>query len=107
MPDSLDACEFSTPRLAEAKERDQADELASFRQLFFSQDGTIYLDGNSLGLLSAQSEQKVLDALRSWKSRGIYGWTEGENPWFFMAEEIGRRMAVLVGARLDEVVAVN
>jgi kynureninase len=65
------------------------------------------MDGNSLGLLSVPSEQAVLRVLEDWKRLAIDGWTGSEQPWFFMAEEIGRRIAPLIGAEQDEVVAAN
>lgn len=83
---------------------DQEDELAYFRQEFYVQPGTIYLDGNSLGLLSKCAEQSVYDLLNSWKELGIDGWTEGTNPWFTLSEQLGKQVAMLVGAREGEVV---
>jgi kynureninase len=38
-----------------AEKMDQTDELSSFRQEFYIQEGTIYLNGNSLGLLSKRA----------------------------------------------------
>ncbi len=35
---------------------------------------TVYLDGNSLGLLSIDAERAVLAALESWKVQGHAGW---------------------------------
>lgn len=83
---------------------DQADELASFRSEFYIKPDRIYLDGNSLGLLSKRAEQSLLDALDSWKEYGIDGWTEGSTPWFFLSEQLGERMAPLVGASPEEVI---
>ena len=42
-----------------AKELDAADALASFRQEFYIQPETIYMDGNSLGLLSKRAENTL------------------------------------------------
>lgn len=83
---------------------DQADELASFRSEFYIKPDRIYLDGNSLGLLSKRAEQSLLDALDSWKEYGIDGWTEGPTPWFYLSEQLGERMAPLVGASPEEVI---
>ncbi len=65
----------------------------------------IYLDGNSLGLLSAESEKSVLRVVKEWRDLGIKGWTEGSHPWFYFAEKLGAMCARLVGADPEEVVA--
>ncbi len=89
---------------ADAARRDDRDPLGRFRAEFHVPAGRIYLDGNSLGLMSRRSEASTLRALDDWKARGIGGWLEGEPPWFTMAEDLGGRMARLVGAGADEVV---
>jgi kynureninase len=87
-----------------ALQLDQQDELASFRSEFYIKKGAIYLDGNSLGLLSKRAEQAVLDILDSWKQLGINGWTEGKHPWFYVSEKLGEMSAPLIGASPEEVV---
>jgi kynureninase len=88
----------------EARRRDRDDPLKRFRGRFAVPRGTIYLDGNSLGLLSRDSERSLLRALESWKKLGIRGWLEADPPWFTLAESLGARCAPLVGAEPDEVV---
>jgi kynureninase len=83
---------------------DHKDELAAYRDEFYITEGKIYLDGNSLGLLSKRAEQSLLDILDSWKSLGIDGWTEGKHPWFYLSETLGKMMAPLVGAKTEEVI---
>jgi len=83
---------------------DAADELAPFREEFHLGDG-VYLDGNSLGLLSRRAERTLSEALADWRERAIAGWTEGQRPWFYLAEEVGAMTAPLVGATPYEVVA--
>jgi len=63
------------------------------------------MDGNSLGLLSKRAERTLLELLDSWKTLGIDGWTEGDNPWFYLSESVGEKMAPLVGGRANEVIA--
>lgn len=87
-----------------AHQLDAQDELARFRGEFYLQPNSIYLDGNSLGLLSKRAEQSVLDAISAWKRLGIDGWTQGDNPWFFQAEQLGALSAPLVGADSEEVI---
>lgn len=92
---------------AQAKRLDTDDELASFRAQFYRPPGQIYLDGNSLGLLSLPAEQALLALVHQWKTLGIAGWTEAQPPWFFLAETLAEQMAPLVGARPDEVIVTN
>lgn len=99
----VDAERFSAAR-AEAASRDAVDVLAPFRARFACRPGTVYLDGNSLGLASADAEAAVLAALDAWKAHGIDGWLSGERPWFTIGEELGARQAGLVGALPHEVV---
>lgn len=72
------------PSYEYAMECDKYDELADFQKEFYKKADTIYLDGNSLGLLSKRAEKSLLTMLDSWKEYGIDGWTEGEYPWFFL-----------------------
>ena len=83
---------------------DAADELAPFRSRFHCRPGTVYLDGNSLGLASADAEAAVLAALADWKQYGIDGWLSGERPWFGIGEQLGALQAELMGALPHEVV---
>ncbi|UAT31991.1 kynureninase [Bacillus badius] len=83
---------------------DQQDRLARFREEFYIPKGKIYLDGNSLGLLSKRSEASLLELLDSWKQFGIDGWTEGNHPWYHLSEQLGRKLAPLVGACPEEVI---
>ena len=48
---------------AAARARDARDPLAPFRERFYLPPGAVYLDGNSLGLLSRDAEAAVLAAL--------------------------------------------
>ncbi len=83
---------------------DAADPLAAVAGLFYKPEG-IYLDGNSLGLMSHGAESTLQRAAEDWKTLGIGGWMEGHPPWFPLAEQIGRLAAPLVGAKSQELVA--
>ncbi|OHR70460.1 kynureninase [Bacillus sp. HMSC76G11] len=83
---------------------DEKDELAHFRDEFYLKKNTIYLDGNSLGLPSKRAESALLSMLDAWKEFGIDGWTQGEKPWYYLAETLGEQSAFLVGAKPEEVV---
>lgn len=93
------------PSEEHARTLDTDDGLAHFREEFFLTEGEIYLDGNSLGLLSRRSEKTLLAVLSDWRKHGIGGWTKGERPWFFLPERLGEMTAPLVGASPEEVVA--
>ncbi|HJF33157.1 MAG TPA: kynureninase [Sporosarcina psychrophila] len=88
-----------------AKGLDEKDSLAKYRDEFYLLKDTIYMDGNSLGLLSKRAERTLHDLLESWKTLGIDGWTEGDNPWFYLSESVGEKMAPLVGGTRGEVIA--
>jgi len=96
--------ESPTNGLDRARARDAADELARFRDRFHLPTQTIYLDGNSLGLLSKDAERALLHALEEWKRLGVGGWLGGNPPWVHYGEELGARVAKLIGAEPDEVV---
>ncbi len=93
------------PHESFALKLDSEDPLSKFRHSFYIPEGSIYLDGNSLGLLSKDSEKSVLRVLNEWKVLGIRGWLEAEHPWFYLAEKLGTMCSKLVGAKPDEVVA--
>jgi len=84
---------------------DEKDNLAKFKEEFYLLENTIYMDGNSLGLLSKRAERTLHKLLDSWKTLGIDGWTEGDNPWFYLSESVGEKMAPLVGGTKNEVIA--
>ncbi len=94
---------FSTGK-NEALELDRRDPLARFRERFYLLSGKIYMDGNSLGLLSKDGEESLLRVLNQWKQLGIDGWLDQDNPWFYYGEKLGAMQAPLVGAHEDEVV---
>src|SRR5690625_5377264 len=87
-----------------ARQLDKEDQLASYRDEFYLKDDGVYMDGNSLGIMSKRAEQSTLDLLESWKQYGIDGWTEGEHPWYYLSEKLGKKMAPLVGGKEKEVV---
>jgi kynureninase len=88
----------------EAGAHDAADPLARFRERFHLLPGRIYLDGNSLGLLSRDAEAATLEALGQWRTLGIDGWLAADPPWFTLGEELGELVAPLLGAEREAVV---
>ncbi len=82
--------------------------LTRFRSRFHLMPDTVYLDGNSLGLLSIDSEQAVLQMLEQWKVLAIESWTDESASWFDLPERIGAMLAPLIGAQnVHEVIAAN
>ncbi|MHA1125954.1 MAG: kynureninase [Candidatus Heimdallarchaeota archaeon] len=88
-----------------AKDYDAKDSLAKYRDQFFIQEDKIYMDGNSLGLLSKESEKAMLRVINEWKTIAIGGWLEPEQPWFYFSEKLGEKVSSIVGAKPEEVVA--
>ncbi len=87
-----------------ALELDKQDQLAAYRTRFYLPPNKIYMDGNSLGLLSKDGEESLLSVLDQWKHLGIDGWMDEKNPWFGYGEKLGKLQAPLVGAKQDEVI---
>lgn len=83
---------------------DDQDSLHLFREEFYLQPSVLYMDGNSLGLMSKRAETKTLELMESWKTLGINGWTSGDHAWFYLSEKLGQQMAGVVGAHSDEVI---
>jgi kynureninase len=93
----------------EARARDAADELASYRENFTLPDGVIYLDGNSLGALPCATPAALARMVeQEWGEGLIRSWNTpafGGAGWFDMASRIGGKIASLVGASPHEVIA--
>jgi kynureninase len=87
-----------------ARRLDEEDPLRSMRKRFEIPAGTIYMLGNSLGLMPLKAEEAVMRVMGEWRGEAIGGWLEGDPPWFYLAEGIGGVAAALVGASPDEVV---
>jgi kynureninase len=87
-----------------AHEMDAVDPLAGYRRRFYIPAGTVYMDGNSLGLLSRDSEASLARVLDEWKQQAIGGWLDAGPPWFYTAEKLGDMAAQLVGAEPGEVI---
>jgi kynureninase len=83
---------------------DGEDRLAQFRNEFYLKSDSIYLDGNSLGLLSKRAEKTLLQSLADWREHGIDGWMGGNHPWYYLSEKLGELTAPLVGALAEEVI---
>ena len=87
-----------------AEQKDAADPLARFRDRFYVRPGVVYLDGNSLGLLSKDAEAATLTVLRQWRDLAVEGWSEADPPWVSMAERLGDFQGQTIGAEAGSVV---
>ncbi len=87
-----------------AEELDRRDPLAEFAERFYTLPDRIYMDGNSLGLMSVDAEESLMRIAEEWKRLGIDGWMGGEIPWFHYANRLAEMQAPLMGAEPDEVV---
>ncbi|MER6998533.1 kynureninase [Streptomyces sp. NPDC000410] len=82
---------------------DAADELVKQRELFALDEGTVYLDGNSLGALPRHVPARMADVItREWGELRIRSWDE--SGWWTAPERIGERIAPLVGAAPGQIV---
>ncbi|WP_075619926.1 kynureninase [Paenisporosarcina indica] len=86
-----------------ATDMDSHDKMRKYKVEFYLSENQLYMDGNSLGLMSKRSEATLHKLISSWRDKGIDGWTEGEEPWFMYPELLSERVAKLVGANGTEV----
>jgi kynureninase len=82
---------------------DETDELSGYRSNFFSgEEKLIYLDGNSLGRLTAETKIIINRSVNfEWGERLIRSWNED---WFTKNIELGDKIARIAGASAGEVV---
>lgn len=94
-----------------AQSQDQVDILFPFRERFlFPQHNdmdTIYFCGNSLGLQPKSVSYLMEKELRDWARYGVEGHFKAAYPWFSYHHFFNERLAKIVGADKDEVVAMN
>ena len=87
----------------EALALDELDELSPYRSKFFSGDEKlIYLDGNSLGRLPAETKTIIEHSVNfEWGERLIRSWNDD---WYTKNSELGNKIARIAGASEGEVV---
>ncbi len=95
-----------------ARKLDREDSLARFRDEFHipkqaAGNEEIYFCGNSLGLQPKRAADYVNEFLRDWAALGVRGHFEGNHPWLPYHEFLTQGLASLVGAKPNEVVAMN
>jgi len=88
---------------SDCAELDRRDPLAPLRAEFTLPEGTIYLDGNSLGPLPRAARDRVREVVDvEWGDGLIRSWNDAG--WFDKPRTLGARLAPLIGAEPDEVV---
>lgn len=90
-----------------ARKRDAEDVLSKFKERFYIQKDTIYMDGNSLGLASKDAEECVLKAIEDWKVYGIDVWSHEDTNYFLYQDKLGAMIAPLINAKPEEVTVGN
>ena len=87
-------------------EMDHTDPLAFARARFSLPEGVVYLDGNSLGALPANTAARLANAVETEWGRGlIRSWNQAD--WITLPQKVGAKIAALIGARSDEVIAAD
>ncbi len=90
--------------LEDARTRDAADPLREYRDRFALPEGVIYLDGNSLGVLPRATPERLDAVVRGEWGDGLIGsWNDAD--WIGLPQRVGGKIAPLVGAAPDEVIA--
>ncbi|MEO9076445.1 MAG: kynureninase, partial [Gelidibacter sp.] len=95
-----------------AKQQDQNDALASYRNRFHipkDKHGKdlIYMTGNSLGLQPKSAKNYINQELEDWANLGVEGHMEAKHPWIHYHEFLTESMAKIIGAKPIEVVVMN
>ncbi|MDN3689642.1 kynureninase [Cyclobacterium jeungdonense] len=94
-----------------AREMDEKDPLKGFRNQFFlpKKKGkeALYFCGNSLGLQPRTVTTYINKDLKKWANQGVEGHFEGEVPWVDARKPSKSHLAALLGAKTEEVVAMN
>jgi kynureninase len=85
---------------------DAADPVAPLKARFALPKHVVYLDGNSLGALPRHVPERVAHTVKSeWGQDLIRSWNSAG--WIDLPARVGGRIARLIGAKLDEVIAAD
>jgi kynureninase len=98
---------FSPPATsAEAQALDQNDPLREMRDRFVLPEGISYFDGHSLGPLPRETRRIQEEVVaRQWGEQLIGGWNDAG--WIDAPQRIGAKIARLIGAKANEVIAAD
>ena len=85
---------------------DANDPLAPFLARFHRPKDLLYFDGNSLGMLPEAARRRAIETVeREWGQGLIESWTAAR--WIDLPEKVGGKIAKLIGAGADEVIATD
>jgi kynureninase len=94
-----------------AQSLDDADILFSFRERFLfpkhAEKNALYFCGNSLGLQPRSVSYLMDQELKDWAQYGVAAHFRARNPWFSYHHLFSKTLAQIVGAKPDEVIAMN
>ncbi|MEM6736070.1 MAG: kynureninase [Bacteroidota bacterium] len=94
-----------------ARKLDADDPLSSFKDQFHfprkMDKKCIYLCGNSLGLQPKITQAYLNKELKNWREKGVEGHFTGSEPWLTYHNNSKEVLSDLLGATIDEVVAMN
>ncbi len=97
--------------LAFARELDEKDPLASYRDKFYypqvNNKDVIYFTGNSLGLQPKNTQKFVDDVMKDWADLAVEGHFYADKPWWDYHERLAAPLAKIVGAKAEEVSVMN
>jgi kynureninase len=89
-----------------AMNADENDSLKHFQERFFIPDkNTIYLDGNSLGILPAETKKLISEIVeKQWGTELIGSWNKH---WYKKPSRLGDKIAQIIGADPGEVIVTD
>jgi kynureninase len=95
-----------TPTRQDCSVLDAADPLAPLRGEFALPESTVYLDGNSLGVLPKATAARIAQVVQhEWGKGLIRSWNSAG--WITLAARLGDKIAWLIGAGAGEVVVAD
>lgn len=92
--------------LTDCQALDGSDPLRALKDQFYVPPGVIYLDGNSLGVMPLAAAAKAAQVVtQEWGQGLIRSWNTAG--WFDLPQQLGNRIAPLIGAGRGEVVVTD
>lgn len=88
----------------QAETYDRQDKLNHAKN-YFNKSNPLYFCGHSLGLISKASEAALLTVMKQWENQAVLGWHDAH--WLEMPMRVGSKIAKLIGAQADEVIATD
>ncbi|QCW99144.1 kynureninase [Aggregatimonas sangjinii] len=94
-----------------ARQLDAEDPLRKYRDEFHfpkvNGKQVIYFTGNSLGLQPKRTQKFVDEVMNDWAALAVEGHFHAEKPWWDYHEKLAAPLAMVVGARPEEVTVMN